>query len=281
VKHALRPIEGASLTHQSLERGLRLVEAVASSVGAVSLAEAARRTGLPRSTAHHLLKTLVSLNYLRQEPESRRYELAGRLYQLTGQTPSPEQLGTVGQPFLAELTRRSGEGSSLAVYREGKVTIAAKQEHDGPVRVVQDVGAERPIHCTAVGKAIVAWLPEPELAGLLARTRLVRFTPKTITTRAEFGAELRRIRAAGYAIDDEEHIQGIRCIAAPVFGHAGHVVASMCVVGPKSRVTHQKLRELRAPLFELSGALSEQLGWRPERARRQDGGTSQPGSVTR
>jgi IclR family acetate operon transcriptional repressor len=256
LRHAAKPS-----THQSLERGLRLLEAVALGVGPITLAEAARRTGLHRSTAHHLLRTLVSLNYLRQDPGSRRYELAARPFQLAGRTPSPEQLGRIGQPFLAELTRRSGEGSSLAVYRDGAVTIVAKREHDGPVRVVQDVGAERPIHCTAVGKAIVAWLPEPELAALLGRLRLTRYTRKTITSRPEFEAELRRIRAAGHAVDDGEHIEDIRCIAVPVFGHAGQVLASMCVVGPKSRLTRQKLRELRGPLFELARALSEQLGW--------------------
>jgi DNA-binding IclR family transcriptional regulator len=267
--------EPRSATHLSLERGLRLVETVALNGGALSLAEAARRTGLHRSTAHHLLQTLVGLDYLRQDPESRGYELAAKPFLLTGRMWSPEQLASIGQPFLAELARRSGEGSSLAAYRDGTVTVVAKREHDGPVRVVQDVGAQRPIHCTAVAKAIVPWLPSAELAALLARLRFERHTPKTITTRAEFEAELRRIRTAGYAIDDEEHLEGIRCIAMPVFGHAGQVVASMCAVGPKSRMTHQRLRELRAPLAELARELSESLGWRAS----EDGAARRRGAV--
>jgi DNA-binding IclR family transcriptional regulator len=250
------------VTHRSLERGLRLVEAVALNGGATSLAEAARRTGLHRSTAHHLLQTLVALGYLRQDPDTRGYALAAKPFQLTGRTWSDAQVAEIAQPFLAELTRRGGEGSSFAVYRDGAVTVVAKREHDGPVRVVQDVGAQRPLHCTAVAKAILPWLAQPELAGLLARLRFVRYTPKTIVSRAAFEAELRRVRAAGYAIDDEEHIEGIRCVAMPVFGHAGQVVGSLCTLGPKSRVTQQRLRELRAPLAELARALSERLGWR-------------------
>ena len=262
MKRRIAAADGSrAATHLSLERGLRLVETVAFNGGTISLAEAARRTGLHRSTAHHLLQTLVSLDYLRQDPSSRGYELAARPFLLTGRTWSPEQLGRAGEPYLAELARRSGEGASLATYRDGVVTVVAKREHDGPVRVVQDVGAQRPIHCTAVAKAILPWLPESEVAGLLSRTRFERHTPKTITARAEFEAELRRIRTAGYAIDDEEHVEGIRCIAVPVFGHAGQVVGSMCAVGPKSHMTHQKLRDLRTPMFELSRALSEQLGW--------------------
>jgi DNA-binding IclR family transcriptional regulator len=249
-------------THLSLERGLRLIETVAFNGASTSLAEAARSTGLHRSTAHHLLQTLVALGYLRQDPDTRGYTLAAKPFQLTGRTWSPEQLAGIAQPYLGELTRRGGEGSSLAVYRDGAVTIVAKCEHDGPVRVVQDVGARRPIHCTAVAKAILPWLPAPELAGLLARTRFVRHTPKTIVSRAAFEAELRRVRQQGYALDDEEHLAGIRCVAMPVFGHAGQVVGSLCMLGPKSRVTLQRLRELRGPLAALSRALSERLGWR-------------------
>jgi DNA-binding IclR family transcriptional regulator len=248
-------------THQSLERGLRLVEAVALNGVQTSLAEAARRTGLHRSTAHHLLQTLVSLGYLRQDADTRAYELAAKPFQITGRTWSPEQLAAIAQPSLAELTRRSGEGSSFSVYRDGAVTVVAKREHDGPVRVVQDVGARRPLHCTAVAKAILPWLPVPELAGLLARIRFERHTPKTIVTRAAFETELRRIRSAGYAVDDEEHIEGIRCSAMPVFGHTGQVLGSICTLGPKSRMTYQKLRELRAPLADVAGQLSERLGY--------------------
>jgi DNA-binding IclR family transcriptional regulator len=247
--------------HQSLERGLRLVEAVALNGGGTSLAEAARRTGLHRSTAHHLLQTLVSLGYLRQDAETRGYELSAKPFQLTGRTWSPEQLAGIAQPYLAELTRRSGEGSSFSVYRDGAVTVVAKREHDGPVRVVQDIGARRPLHCSAVAKAILPWLPAPELSGLLSRMRFARHTAKTIATRAAFEAELRRIRAAGYAIDDEEHIEGIRCIAMPVFGHSGQVLASICTLGPKSRMSYQKLRELRPPLADLSRQMSERLGY--------------------
>jgi DNA-binding IclR family transcriptional regulator len=248
-------------THQSLERGLRLVEAVALNGARTSLAEAARRTGLHRSTAHHLLQTLVSLGYLRQDADTRGYELAAKPFQITGRTWSPEQLAAIAQPALAELTRRGGEGSSFSVYRDGAVTVVAKREHDGPVRVVQDVGARRPLHCTAVAKAILPWLPAPELAGLLARMRFARHTPKTIVTRAAFEAELRRIRSGGYAIDDEEHIEGIRCIAMPVFGHSGQVLGSIRTLGPNSRMSYSKLRDLRTPLGDVARQLSERLGF--------------------
>lgn len=264
---------GGRITHQSLERGLRLLELIAGNGGPTSLAETTRRTGLHRSTAHHLLQTLVGLGYLRQDQGTRAYELSAKLFQLTGQSWTAEQLGVIGEPILAELARRSEEASSFAAYRNGVVRIVAKRDPDGPVRVVQNLGSDRPVHATAVGKAILAWLPTPELAAILGHVRLDRFTPKTLTDPRALQAHLRRVRQAGYAIDDEEHIPGIRCIAAPVFGYGGTVLASLCAVGPKNRLTHQKLRALRTPLLALASQLSQRLGWEPE-----EGGREGPGA---
>jgi DNA-binding IclR family transcriptional regulator len=181
---------------------------------------------------------------------------------------TPEQLGEIAQPFIADLTRISGEGPSMAAYRDGTASIVAKRDAEGPVRVVRSVGAERPIHATAVTKAIVAFLPEAELKGLLPWLRYNAFAPRTITTQAAFAAELERVRMSGYAYDDEEHIEGTRCIAAPVFAYSGRVVGSLCVVGPRSRMTRQKLGELRPEVLTLCGALSKRLGWRGASSRR-------------
>jgi IclR family acetate operon transcriptional repressor len=250
----------ARMTHRSLERGLHVLEVIAQSGGLISLAEVARRTGLHRSTGHHLLQTLVGAGYLRQDPATRSYELSPKLFQLTGRTWTPEQLGVIAQPIVAELARASGEGASLAAYRDGVVKVVAKCDHEGPVRVVQDVGAERPIHATAVGKAIVAFLPAAELTGVLDRITYERYTPRTIVTRDALESELRRIRSSGFCYDDEEHIEGIRCAATPVRIYSGQVVASLCVLGPKSRMTRPRLRELSEPLLRLAAVISERLG---------------------
>jgi DNA-binding IclR family transcriptional regulator len=266
MKHAaaLRPAaphRAASATHRSLERGLAAIELLAGAGAPLPLSEIARRLGLHRSTAHHLLQTLVALGWLRQDEETRGYALSARPYQLTGRKWSVTQIGELAQPLLERLTRETGEGSSVAAWVDGIVTIAAKREHDGPVRVVQDVGGQRPVYCTAVGKAIAGWLPRAEVLAALSRQPMLALTPKTITTVAAFESELRRIRTAGYAIDDEEQFEGLRCIAMPVFCHTGEVVGSMCVVGPKHRLTHQKLAAVRAPLGALARELSERLGF--------------------
>ena len=247
-------------THQSLKRGLRIIEVIATIGSSMTLAEIARKTSLPRSTTHHLLRALVEFGYLIQDGDTRTYTLAPKLFRLTGNTWTQEQLAEIAMPFLDDLSRRTGEGSSLAVLRDGVVTIIAKREPEGPVRVVQEVGATRPIHCTAVGKILAAWLPEQELRGIIRRTVFEQKTAKTITSTTLFLRELARIRAIGSAMDNEEHIEGIRCIATPVRDYSGNVCASLCVVGPKHHLPQRRLSEIRQVLIAVSADLSVRLG---------------------
>ena len=249
-----------SPTHQSLERGLRIMEATAAVGGSATLAEIARKTALPRSTAHHLLRALVDCGYLVQDGHARAYKLAPKLFRLTGRSWTKEQVAEISMPFLEELSRRTGEGTSLAMLRDGVVTIVAKCDPEDPVRVVQEVGATRPIYCSAVGKALAAWLPEQEIDSIIGRTVFKQKTARTITTPAAFRRELARIRATGFALDNEEHIEGIRCIATPVRDHSGEVRASLCVLGPKSRLPQRRLAELRKSLAAVAAALSGRLG---------------------
>jgi DNA-binding IclR family transcriptional regulator len=250
----------SNLTHQSLERGLRIIEAIAAIDGSATLAEIARKTVLPRSTAHHLLRALVAFGYLLQDGDARTYTLGPKLFRLTGRTWTKEQLAKIAMPFLDELSRRTGEGTSLAVLRDGVVTVIAKREPEGPVHVVQEVGARRPIYCTAVGKTLAAWLPDQELEGIISRTVFELKTAKTITSPTAFRRELARVRATGFAIDNEEHIEGIRCIATPVRDHSGEVRASLCVVGPKNHLPQRRLPEIRQALAAVTAGLSERLG---------------------
>ena len=247
-------------TYQSLKRGLGIIEAIAAIGSSATLAEIARKTALPRSTAHHLLRALVEFGYLVQDGDARTYTLAPKLFRLTGNTWTREQLAEIVMPYLDELSRRTGEGTSLAMLRDGVVTIIAKREPEGPVRVVQEVGARRPIYCTAVGKALAAWLPEQELNGIIRRTVFKRLTPNTLTSPNAFHQELARIRATGFAIDNEEHIEGIRCIASPVRDHSGEVRASLCVLGPKNHLPQRRLPEIRQALAAVAADLSARLG---------------------
>lgn len=260
-----RPRKGEErATHRSLERGLHTIEAVVATPGGASLAETARRIGLHRSTTHHLLQALVGMGYLSQDPHSRRYHPSPRLARLAGPISDVESLPEFVLPLLADMARHAGEEISLVIYGDGAAATVARRHPATAEGAMPDDDAPIALHATAAGKAILAWRPAPEQTALLDGLRLDRFTTNTLDSRAMLEAELRRIRAAGFAVDDEEYRDGVRGIAAPILDRTGSAVAAVCIVGPKDRITRQKIRDLRAPLGELTRQMSIRLGWRPD-----------------
>lgn len=261
IEQRTRDEDLVATTHQSLGRGLRVLEMVAANGGGASLAQVARGTGLARSTTHYLMQALVAFGYLRQEHDGKNYQLGVKLFRLAGRSWNSEQIAGYAMPVLGELSRLTGESVAIGLYRDGAVTLVATRDTDGPVRVVQEAGARRPIHCTAMGKVLLAWLPAVDSSAIVAGLQLPKYTPKTIIARGQFERELRNVRAAGYAIDDEEFIADVRCIAAPVFDDTGAVAAALSAIGPKHRMTHQKLRTCRPLVLKCARELSEKLGF--------------------
>lgn len=251
-------------THRSLERGLHVIEAVVATLGGASLAETARRVGLHRSTTHHLLQALVGMGYLNQDARTRRYHPTVLLARLAATASGIEHLGDVAFPFLIELARRGDGDAFLAVYHDDDVTVVARHPPGNGPRTAADGDERMALHATAAGKTILAWRPRAEQVALLDRLKLDRFTDNTIDSRALLEAELRRIRAAGFAVDDEESQDGVRGVATPIFDRTGGVVAALGLAGPKGRMTRQRIKDLRGSLGELARLLSERLGWRPD-----------------
>ncbi|MGD9045346.1 MAG: IclR family transcriptional regulator [Desulfobacterales bacterium] len=253
-------------THQSLKRGLQIVEMVAEMAEPPTLSAIARKSKLNRSTTHHILKALVEFGYLVQAPKTHVYSLSSKLFRLTRRTWPTEQLAEIATPYLEELGSLTKEGTSLAVFRNGRVIIAARQEQDGPLRVVQRIGESRPVYCTAVGKVLAAGLSEQDLEELIERTDFQRKTPKTITSPVGFRKEMARVRKRGLAFDNEEHIKGVRCLAAPIRDYSGETRAALCVVGPKDNLSPKRMAKLQHSLLGTATALSARLGFKPEKS---------------
>jgi DNA-binding IclR family transcriptional regulator len=251
-------------THQSLKRGLQIVEMVAEMTEPPTLSAIARKSQLKRSTTHHILKALVEFGYLVQAPETHIYSLSSKLFRLTRRNWTVEQLAEIATPYLEELGNLTGEGTSLAVMAKGEVKIVAKQEQDGPLLVIQRIGDSRPVYCTAVGKVLAAELPEPQLEELIQRIDFQRMTPKTIVSPAFFRKEMAKVRKKGVAFDNEEHIKGVRCIAAPVRDYSGEARAALCVVGPKDNFIPKRMTKLQNELLTAAAALSARLGFKSQ-----------------
>ncbi len=249
-------------THQSLKRGLQIVELVAEMAEPPTLSAIARKSKLNRSTAHHILKALVDFGYLVQVPETHIYSLSSKLFQLTQRSWTVEQLAEIATPFLEKLGNLTGESTSLAVFRDGRVIIAAKQEQEGPLRVVQRIGESRPVHCTAVGKVLAAALSDQELEDLIEQTDFQKMTPKTITSPTVFRKEMDEIRKKGVAFDNEEHFKGVRCLAVPIKDYSTQTRAALCVVGPKDNLSPKRMNRVQRDLLAVAAELSDRLGFK-------------------
>ena len=248
---------------RSVKRALSLVNAIAEAGGEAALTDLSARTGLPVSTCHHLLKTLIECGYAAQVPGKKLYVLGTRFIQLSHACVNSD-LPRRAQPFLEAISEATGETVHLAALQGNAIVTVALREARHAIRVdAGGVGKVEAPHATSVGKAILAWLPENEIRRVLA-SGMTRFTDHTITTLPELTESLRRVRREGVAFDREEFIPGVICIGAPIRDQAGAVIGAISASMPKMRATDEHIAMTRAEILSATRALSEDYGAAPD-----------------
>ncbi len=235
---------------QSLQRGLAVLDFIAARGGPVRTSEVAQRFDIDKANASRLLKTLAEAGYA-ERSDDRRYVLGGKMRgddgrQLEGLIALRERT----RSLLEGLVEASGECAHMAVLVGGKVWYLDKVSSPHVLRVDHPVGALAPLHCTALGKAFLAFLPTV-VAGELAR-----YTTSTIVDQARLAADLATARGQGYATDDEEFSPGVRCVAAPVRDAGGRMVAAVGLSGPTARIDLDRLGDLGRLVRDRSGELA-------------------------
>ncbi len=239
---------------QSLARAFEILEKMADAGGTIGLSQLASDVGLPLPTIHRLIRTLVDLGYVRQE-RTRQYTLGPKLIRL-GETSS-RMLRSWAQPYLAELVDQLGESANLAMLDHDQIVYIGQAPSRHSMRMFTEVGRRVAPHCTAVGKAILALEPQDEVRGLLRRTGMPAHTVHTITDPEVFLAELSRVRAQGYAVDDGEQEIGVRCVAIAV--PSAPTPIAMSVSGPTARMTADLVSRAAPLLVDAARRLSLDL----------------------
>jgi IclR family acetate operon transcriptional repressor len=239
---------------QSLERAFLLLELMAEDGGEVALSRLAVDSGLPLSTIHRLVRTLVTRGYVRQLP-SRRYVLGPRLIHL-GESSS-RTLGTWARPHLSDLVDAIGETANLAMLDGDRVVYVAQVPSRHSMRMFTEVGRRVHLHCTGVGKALLSQLPPETARELLERGGMPARTPLTVTDPDELMARLPAIAEQGYALDDGEQEIGVRCVAVPVPG--GPLMTAISVSGPEGRIAMESVPRVVALLERTATALAAEL----------------------
>ena len=240
---------------QSLARGLKILEILSQAQDGVSITELAEQLDVDKGSASRLVATLAGYGYAEKDEQTRRFHLGAQVVSLSRSVLARLPLREAAKPFLRQLMGRTGECAHLAVPAQGKVLYIDQVESPATLRVTAQVGTLNPLHCTALGKILLAF------GDLEIPAMLETFTTHTLVDPGRLRENLEQVRSQGYAVDDEEFDLGVRCIAVPVFDFRGKAVGSIGISGPATRVTPERLPELAAGVVEIGKALSERMSF--------------------
>ena len=247
----------------ALERALAILEMLANARAGLTLAEITRHLGLARSSAHYLLLTLERHGYLQRNRQTGRYMFGLKLFSLANTAMSGLSVREQAVPFLNALREKTRLTVNMAILEHNEVVIIEKVEPPSLFRLATWVGMRLPVHCTSMGKALLAYLPEAELDRLL-KPGLLHYNENTIVSSKRLKQHLAQIRRLGYAIDDEEATIGLRGIGAPILDLTGRAIASISVAGTTAEITPENLSSLAEKVKQTAVAISQQIGLDPK-----------------
>ena len=253
---------GSDSRIQSVARALTIVDALAEARGELALNEIAARLSLPKSTVHGLISTLRDFSYIEQSAFTGKYRLGIRFFEVGHIVAQGWEVRTVAAPYINKLLEELGETVHLVVLDKLEVLYIDKRESGQTLRIASQVGMRLPAHCTGVGKMLMAHLSPEQRAELISRKGLPRFTRNTLTDVEALEDELNRIRMQGFAVDNEEIMDSLRCVAAPIRDQTGKVISAISLAGPVSRLKGERFEKAIRRVTETAEQISAGLGYR-------------------
>ncbi len=244
----------------AVDRAARILALMRQESRYFSISELAREMGLSKGTVRDILVTLQHHGLVERDEETRRYRLGYGLLELGAAVLARLDLRSIARPFLRQVVERTGETVFLGVLDGDRVMILDKEEAPGDLKITSPVGRRIPLTAGCFGKVFLAYLEPRERRALLARRGLPRFTDRTITDMGQYLDALAQVREQGFALDDEEYLDGVRAAGAPVFDLRGKVAGALAVVGLASRIDERKMREIVDEVVRAAHEVSLRLG---------------------
>jgi DNA-binding IclR family transcriptional regulator len=242
----------------SLAKGLEVLDLLVES-GDASVSEVAKALGFNRAGSHRFLSTLSELGYV-EKNEQARYAAGMKLLEMGLKLAGRLEIRKISKPFMQRLAEAFRETVNLGLYDHFEVLHVDKISSREILRIDTQTGSRTPVYCTALGKAILAFLPPSEQEGFLKYVKLKRHGPNTITSKKKLINVLAGIRLKGYAVDDEELSAGLRCVAAPIFDHNGQASYALSVAGPAVRLSLERIEKIQPRLKKFCREISAKLG---------------------
>lgn len=246
----------------SVAKMFHIIEVMAKNRGPMRLQDISRQVGYPPSTVLRMLTSLISIQYIHQDPETLRYALSFKFCRIGDAVRSQFGIQEIVRPYLLELSEKCRESACLAVEQDMAVIyIDTVEGPDNTLRALQRIGKVAPMHSTGVGKLLLTNYEPAALDTLIRLKGLQPLTSKTITTRDGLLAELQKVRNQGFAMDDEECELGVRCVAAPIRDYTGQVVAGVSISGPTSRINEERIRMMIDNVLATAAQITNYLGY--------------------
>ena len=230
----------------------------------IGISELANLSGLNISTAHRIASTLVKRGYLNHQQRGERYSLSPKLLQFSSIIRKRMQIGDVALPFLYKLNKIVDENVNLAILNADGAVFIETVESSHYLRTFPQLGAKEPLHCTGVGKVFLAHMQDKELERLLNSKGLPYYTKNTTRDVSKLKQELSIIKREGTAIDNEEFVPGVKCVASSIKDVNGNVVAAVSISGPSARLHSGRMQELKSLVKSCALEISRAIGYRSE-----------------
>lgn len=244
---------------QALERGLTLLSTIAEADG-LSLTGVARRAGIAPSTAHRILHTLKIGGFVQYDEARGGYLIGVQAFRIGSAFLRNRKLVDVGHRTMRELMEASNETVNIGIEIEGHIVFVAQMENDHAIRAFHRPGGRGPLHATSLGKAMLASLSDERVVQRLRLAGQPRLTARTLVDPDALLANLAAVRRRGWAIDDEEHAVGLRCVGAAIHDEHGGVMGAISVSGPTVRLTDERVGELGPMVKRAAAEITERIG---------------------
>jgi len=245
---------------QSLTRGLSILECLAKAEGGLTLTDIGQRLQLPPSTVHRLLATLEKMGYVYQAGELGRWYVGLQAFAVGSSFLASRDFIAQSHPYMRRLMDQSGETVNLAILDGTEAVFVDQVQCREMMRTIVKLGSRAPLHASGVGKAMFASLPDDQIDAILKVRGLPRITGNTITTPETMWASIRVIRQRGWSFDDEEHAQGTRCVASPIYDEHAETLGAISLAGPSSRLPDERIRQLGPLVAHAAAELTHRLG---------------------
>ena len=246
---------------QSIDRAMSILECFSEKRRELKLSEIAKMLDLNKSTVHGIITTLKYHRLIDQDELTQRYRLGIRFMEFSDVVINSMDIRNVAHPVIEEVCGRIGETVNLGMIDGSDVIYIEMKECSKSIRISSKVGLRIPAYATADGRIILCYMEKDKLAKILPK-RLKKYTVNTVTDKRKLMHRFSEMRKNGCAVDNEEVVQGIKCVAAPIFDHKGEVLCSLSAIGPAIRMTDDKIKDLKIIMKEAANEISRRIGYR-------------------